>query len=142
MSDEIERRLRRVSSLGAPVDLRPRLLNAVKNELQRVAPLPSRWSFRPAVVAAAALLASFALNLWVNDRIDRRLALVLGPQPVAKAVSDISADPRPGRRCVRWSTRLWPAGGASRRTRRRSRIRDPAPANDPTTYRRLQGNRR
>ena len=92
MNDDIERWLRRVPPRGAPPELRPRVLAAVAEQLRPVTPLPSRGSFRLALAAAAALLASLALNFWVNDRLDRRLALLLGPPPVRKQAAEIAAD--------------------------------------------------
>jgi hypothetical protein len=89
MNDDIERRLRRVTPLGAPAELRSRVLAAVAGPLQAPAPLPSRWSFRPALFVAASLLASLALNFWVSDRLDRRLAMVLGPPPERKRTAEI-----------------------------------------------------
>ena len=92
MNDDIERRLDHVSPLGAPAELRPRVLAAVAEQLQSAAPLPSRRSFYPVLAVAAGLLASLALNVWVNDRLDRRLAVVLGPPPVRKQAAEIAAD--------------------------------------------------
>lgn len=92
MNDDIERRLRQVTPRGAPAELRSRVLAAVAGKLQERAALPSRRSFRPALVVAASLFASLALNFWVNDRLDRRLAIVLGPHPVLKQAADIADD--------------------------------------------------
>lgn len=92
MNDDIERRLRRVLPLSAPVELRARVLLAVADELQRGSPpLPFRRSFRPAAIAAAALGASFVLNLLINDRIDRRLTAAFGPPPISMGDVDIAA---------------------------------------------------
>jgi hypothetical protein len=82
MDNDIERLLKDISPLGAPPELRPRVLAAVADELRCAPPLPSRRSYRPALLTAAALVASVALNLWVNDRIDRRLTVAFGPQLV------------------------------------------------------------
>ncbi len=92
MNDDIERRLRQVTPMGTPGELRSRVMAAVAESLQVRAPLPARRSFRPALAVAASLLASLALNFWVNDRLDRRLAIVLGPQLVRKQAADIAAD--------------------------------------------------
>jgi hypothetical protein len=89
MNDDFERRLHQVTPLGAPAELRSRVLAAVAGPLQTPAPLPSRRSFRPVLFVAASLLASLALNYWVNDRLDRRLAMVLGPQPERKQAAEI-----------------------------------------------------
>ena len=92
MNNDIERRLRRVSPLGAPAELRGRVLSAVADELRRGTPLPSRRSFRPALMTAAAVVASVAINLWVNDRVDRRLDLVLRPLPTRNDGITTAAD--------------------------------------------------
>jgi hypothetical protein len=92
MNDDIEHRLRQVRTRGAAPELRTRVLAAVAEQLQPVAPLPSRRSFSPALAVAVALLASLGLNFWVNDRLDRRLAIVLGPPPVRKQAAEIAAD--------------------------------------------------
>jgi hypothetical protein len=92
MNDDIERQLRQVIPRGAPSELRPRVLAAVAEQLQPVAPLPSRRSISPALAVAAALLASLALNFWVSDRLDRRLEMVFGPPPVHKQAAEIAAD--------------------------------------------------
>ena len=83
MNDDIERRLRQVTPLGAPGELRSRVLAAVAGPLQASAPLPARGSFRTVLVVAASLLASLALNFWVNDRLDRRLAMCSVRRPCA-----------------------------------------------------------
>jgi hypothetical protein len=93
MNEDIERRLRQVAPLGAPAELRSRVLAAVAGPLQAPAPpLPSRRSFRPVLFVAASLLASVALNFWVSDRLDRRLAMVLGPRPERKQAAEIATD--------------------------------------------------
>jgi len=90
MNDDIERRLRQVTPRGAPPELRPRVLAAVAGELN--AATPSRRTHRLALAVAAAVLAGLAVNSWVNDTIDRRLAIVLGPAPVHKQAAEIAAD--------------------------------------------------
>ena len=80
MNDDIERRLRRVRPRGASPELRPRVLAAVAIQLGADAPQPSRLRRRPGLAVAAAVIASLALNYWVNDSLDRRLAIALGPQ--------------------------------------------------------------
>ncbi len=92
MNDDIERRLRQASPRGAPPELRPRVRAAVAEQLQRAVPLPSPWSFLPAIVVAAGLLAGIALNYWVNETLDRRLAVVLGPPPLRRQAAEIAAD--------------------------------------------------
>ncbi len=103
MSDDIERRLRRVSPRGAPPALRSRVLAAVAAELPAAAGPPAasprhltrRPGFprlHPMLATAAALLAAYMLNLWVNDRLDRRLAAVIGPSPVRRQAAEIAAD--------------------------------------------------
>jgi hypothetical protein len=92
MNDDIERRLRRVTPRGAPPELRARVLAALAAELPSGDPAASRRTFRPALAVAAALLASLGLNFWVNDRLDRRLAVVLGPPPVHRQAAEIAAD--------------------------------------------------
>jgi hypothetical protein len=91
MNDDIERRLRQVTPRDASPELRPRVLAAVADQLQASTPLPSRrLRFRPAVAVAATLLASLALNYWVNDTIDRRLAIVLGPPPISRRAAEMA----------------------------------------------------
>jgi hypothetical protein len=92
MIDDIEHRLRQVRTRGAPPELRPRVLAAVAEQLRPATPLPSRRPFRPALAVAAALLASLGLNFWVNDRLDRRLAIVFGPPPLHRQAAGIAAD--------------------------------------------------
>jgi hypothetical protein len=92
MNDEIERRLHQMTPRGAPAELRRRVLAAVDEPLRPVTPLRSRRSFRPALAVAIGVLASLALNFWVSDRLDRRLAIVLGPPPVRKQAAEIAAD--------------------------------------------------
>ena len=90
MNDDIERRLRQVTPRGAPPELRSRVLAAVAGELHAVT--HSRRTHRPGLAVAAALLAGLALNYWVNDTLDRRLAIVLGPPPVHRQAAEIAAD--------------------------------------------------
>jgi hypothetical protein len=92
MNDDIERRLREMTPRGAPPDLRALVLAAVGGPLGSATPPPFRRSFRPGIAVAAALLASLALNFWVSERLDRRLAIVLGPPPVRKQAAEIAAD--------------------------------------------------
>jgi hypothetical protein len=92
MNDEIERRLHQMTPRGAPAELRLRVLAAVDEPLRPVTPLPSRRSFRPALAVAIGVLASLALNFWVSDQLDRRLAIVLGPPPVRQQAAEIAAD--------------------------------------------------
>ena len=122
MNDDIERLLNQVTPLGVPAELRSRVLAAVAGPLQTPAPLPSRRSFRPVLFVAASLLASLALNFWVSDQLDRRLAMVLGPQPEAQT----GRRDRGGRSC----SRCCPA------------VCRPAPTIDPTTHSRFEGNGR
>jgi hypothetical protein len=44
------------------------------------------------VASAAAVLVGLALNIWVNNELDRRLAIVLGPPPVSGQLADIAAE--------------------------------------------------
>jgi hypothetical protein len=94
MSEDIERRLRQLTPIGAPPELRARVLVAVADELrtQPVPPAPLLRSLRPAFAIAAGVLAGLGLNLWVNDRLDRRLAIVLGPPPVRRQAAEIADD--------------------------------------------------
>jgi hypothetical protein len=92
MNDDMERRLRQVTPRGAPPELRPRVLAAVAAQLRAGNPPSSRRPLRPALAVAACLLASLALNYWVNDALDRRLAIVLGPVPVQRQAAEIAAD--------------------------------------------------
>jgi hypothetical protein len=92
MNNDMERRLRQVRPRGASPELRPRVLAAVVNQLGAGTPLPSSWRTRPGLAVATALFASLALNYWVNDSLDRRLAVVLGPPPVDKQTAEIAAD--------------------------------------------------
>jgi hypothetical protein len=92
MNDDIERQLRQMSPQGAPRELRPRVLAAVATQLGAGAPLPARRRLRPGLAVTAAVIASFALNYWVNDSLDRRLAIVLGPPPVDSQTTEIAAD--------------------------------------------------
>jgi hypothetical protein len=104
MNDDIERRLRQVTPRDAPPELRTRVLAAVAGQLQADTPLPSRRRpFRPAIAVAASLLASLALNYWINDTIEGRLAIVLGPPPISRRAAEIAdeiasiTDPETGR---------------------------------------------
>jgi hypothetical protein len=104
MNEDVERQLRQVTPRGAPPELRSRVLAAVADQLRLATPLPSRRRpFRPALAVAASLVVSLALNYWVNDTIDRRLAIVLGPPPVPKQAAEIAdeiaaiTDPATGR---------------------------------------------
>jgi len=90
MNDDIERRLRQVTPRGAPPELRPRVLAAVAGELN--AATYSRGTHHLALAVAAAVLASLALNYWVNDTLDRRFAIVLGPPSVHREAAEIAAD--------------------------------------------------
>ncbi|MGO9469079.1 MAG: hypothetical protein ACLQIB_47305 [Isosphaeraceae bacterium] len=92
MNDEIESVLRQVTPPGAPRQLRARVLGAVADELRPAAVPPSRRRFRPGLAVAASLLASVALNYWVNATLDRRLAVVLAPPPVRRQAAEIAAD--------------------------------------------------
>jgi hypothetical protein len=92
MSDDIERRLRRGASRGAPPELRARVLAAVAAELPTAAPASSRRPPRLALAVAAGVLAGLWLNVWVMDRLDRRLAAVLGPPPYRTQAAEIAAD--------------------------------------------------
>jgi hypothetical protein len=94
MSEDIERRLDHVIPRGAPPELRARVLAAVADELRaRPAPPASLLrSLRPAIAVAASVLVGLGLNLWVNDRLDRRLAIVLGPPPPRRQVAEIADD--------------------------------------------------
>ncbi len=90
MSDEIEGRLRQVTPRGAPPELRPRVLAAVADAFDSVA--PPRRSRGPGLAVAAALLFSLALNVLVTATLDRRLAVVLGPPLVSRQAAEIAAD--------------------------------------------------
>ncbi len=92
MNDEIERLLLQVTPPGAPPDLRARVLSAVGDELRLPAAARSRRRFRPGLAVAASLLASVALNYWVDAMLNRRLAVVLGPPPVRRQAAEIAAD--------------------------------------------------
>jgi hypothetical protein len=92
MNDDIERMLRQVRPRAASPELRHRVLGAVAIELGADAPLPSRLRRRPGLAVAAAVIASLALNYWVNDSLDHRLAVVLGPSPVDRQTAEIAAD--------------------------------------------------
>jgi hypothetical protein len=94
MNDDIERRLRRVTPRGAPPELRARVLDAVAAELRSAEPASSGRGrpLRLAIAIAAGVLASLWLNVWVNDRLDHRLAAVLGPPPVRKQAAELAAD--------------------------------------------------
>ena len=81
MNDDIERRLRQVTTRGAPPELRPRVLAAVAEQLQPATPLPSRRSFRPHLLSPPLCLQPGA-QLLGERQLDRRLAIVLGPPPV------------------------------------------------------------
>jgi hypothetical protein len=90
--DDIERRLRQLTPRGAPPELRPRVLAAVAGQLHPAVRPSSRRSLHSAVALVAGVLASLALNVWVNHTLDRRLALVLGPQPPRRQAAEIAAD--------------------------------------------------
>jgi hypothetical protein len=94
MTDDLERRLRQVSPVGAPPELRARVLAAVAQQLHLAAPISSHRPirFRPAVAVAAGLVVSLGLNVWVSDRLDRRLATVLGPPPAWRQAAEIADD--------------------------------------------------
>jgi len=92
MNDEIERRHRQAAPPGTPPELRGRVLDAVAGELRSTAAAPSRRRFRPGLTVAASLLASVALNYWVSARLDRRLAIALGPPQVCRQAAEIAAD--------------------------------------------------
>jgi hypothetical protein len=92
MNDDIERMLRQVRPRAASPELRHRVLAAVAFELGADASLPSRLRRRPGLAVAAAVIASLALNYWVNDSLDRRLAIAFGPSPVDRQTAEIAAD--------------------------------------------------
>jgi hypothetical protein len=92
MNDDIERRLRRVKHVGAPPELRARVLAAVADHLR---PATAASWHRPlglAIAVAASVLAGLALNYWVADTLDRRLAIVLGPPPACRQAAEIAAE--------------------------------------------------
>src|SRR4051794_15510191 len=92
MNDDIERRLRQATPRGAPPELRARALAAVAAELPSAEPAYSGRPLRLAIATAASVLAGLWLNVWVTDRLDRRLAVVLGPPPVHRQAAEIAAD--------------------------------------------------
>jgi hypothetical protein len=92
MNDDIERRLSQSTPRGAPPELRARVLDAVAAELPSAEPASSGQPLRLAIAIAASVLAGLWLNVWVTDRLDRRLAVVLGPPPVRRQAAEIAAD--------------------------------------------------
>ena len=91
MNDDIETRLALLTPRGAPPELRHHVLAAVASELTiepRTRPMLFLWL----VASAAAVLVGLALNIWVNNELDRRLAIVLGPPPVSGQLADIAAE--------------------------------------------------
>ena len=94
MNDDIERRLCAVTPRGAPLELRARVLAAVGAQVRRADANRSRWPRRLAIggLLALGLFGGVVANIWVNDELDRRLAIVLGPPPVQIRAAEIAAD--------------------------------------------------
>lgn len=91
MSDELERLLSQITPRGAPPELRPRVLEAVAEELDS----RRRRGNRPALAlagVAAALVLSLALNYQVSRASERRLTRILGPIPASKRALELAND--------------------------------------------------
>lgn len=116
MNDEIEDLLHQVTLAGAPTELRGRVLRAVEDQLRHAAVASSHRRFRPGLAVAASLIAALALNYWVNDAVNRRLARALGPPVVRRQAAEIAADiasitePSTGRWAYERLTRRPPLG--------------------------------
>jgi hypothetical protein len=89
VNEDLEGVLGRLTPRGAPPGLRPQVLAAVEDRLQApaVSPRTRRW----ALAAAALLLVSVGLNVWVNRMHERRLAGLLGPPPVPYEAAQIAS---------------------------------------------------
>jgi hypothetical protein len=102
MNDDLEQQLGRLTPRGVRPDVRPRVLAAVANQLPTIQPigdrngmnsvdvrngmnsvLPSRRLRRAAWAAAVAILLGIALNIFVCQAADRRMARLVGPPPPA-----------------------------------------------------------
>jgi hypothetical protein len=112
MSDDVERRLDRLTIRGLRPEVRAQVLAAVESELQAVPkgteevvgkaldsaelrlrqPPPSPWLRRAAMATAAGLLVGIALNVWVTKSSERRFAQLLGSPPVSKRAMEIAKD--------------------------------------------------
>lgn len=88
MNDEIEPLLGRLKPRGVGPELRPQVLAAVASRLEAESASP--WLRRSALAVAATLLVGIALNVWVSDRSERRLAQLFGPTPVPKQVLELA----------------------------------------------------
>ena len=88
MNDDIEQRLGRLTPRGVRPELRPRVLAAVANELE-VAPA-SPWLRRSALAVAASLFLGIAMNIWVNEASERRLAELFGPAFMSNQAMEVA----------------------------------------------------
>jgi len=90
MSDDVERLLSEITPRGAPPELRPRILEAVAEDLNAARrPRASRSVLALAAVAAALVL-SLALNYQVSRASERRLARILGPIPASRRALELA----------------------------------------------------
>jgi hypothetical protein len=94
MRDDIERRLSALPPRGAPPELRSRVLAAVEAQLRQPDAARSRWLSRLAIAGCLALglVGGVLTNRWVNDELDRRLAIVLGLPAAQRNSAAIAAD--------------------------------------------------
>jgi hypothetical protein len=86
MSNDVKGLLEELVPLGAPTQLRSRVLGAAANELRR----PVRLMNRLRAAVAAALLVGLGLNYAVSAYQDERLAQVIGPPPQPRAVTIVA----------------------------------------------------
>jgi hypothetical protein len=99
MNQDIKGLLRQVTPGKLPPELRQRVLAAVEEELSATCPAalqsrrthPRRGTYAGLAVAAS-LLASLFLNHVVNTTVERRLAAVLGPQPIPRQAAEIASE--------------------------------------------------
>jgi len=86
--DEIERLLGRLKPRVPAPDIRPWVLTAVASELRKEPDSP--WLRRVTWATAAALLFGIALNVWVNESANCRLAQLFGPPPISKQAKELA----------------------------------------------------
>ena len=87
MSDPVEEKLTELVPRGADRRLRGRVLRAVSDELA-LPPVVS-WDGRAAWVVAASILLGLALNAWIANRHQVRMAQLYGPPAEPKVVQDV-----------------------------------------------------
>ena len=90
MNDDVEEILGRLAPHGPEKALRTDVLAAIDREFGRQRGARRvRWA---ALAAAALLSASVGLNLWTDQKIDARLAQIVGPAPLDRQALELAND--------------------------------------------------